>query len=87
MKAIVGLFAVASSAAAILASGSPAAAQFYNPLRSRPVYSFTPSQSNVRYVVHPPQSFPGSGYGGYSSQPSRNRGLGFGYGSGSYFGW
>ncbi len=87
MKAILGLFAAASSTAAILASGSPAAAQLFFPSPNQPSYTFKPTYTNVRYTVHRVSNnvvWPGSG--GYR-QPSYQRSRGYGYGSGSYFGW
>jgi hypothetical protein len=86
MKPLLGLLAVASSMAAVLTSGTPAAAQYYNSYGSRPSYSFTPSQSGIRYNVYQPQRSYYSGYGDSFSQPRRST-RGFGHSSGSYFGW
>lgn len=86
MKPLLALLAVASSLTAVISSGTPAAAQYYSPYRSRPSTSFTPSQSNTRYNVYQPQRSYGSGYGSSFSQPRRSN-KGFGHSSGSYFGW
>ena len=86
MKSLLGLLAVASSMAAVLTSGTPAAAQYYSSYGSRPSYSFTPSQSNTRYNVYQPQRSYSSGYGSSFGQ-SRRSTQGFGHSSGSYFGW
>ena len=86
MKPLLGLLAVASSMAAVLTSGTPAAAQYYSSYGSRPSYSFTPSQSNTRYDVYQPQRSYSSGYGSSFGQP-RHSNKGFGHSSGSYFGW
>ncbi len=86
MKPLLGLLALASSMAAVITSGTPAAAQYYSSYGSRPSYSFTPSQSNTRYNVYQPQRSNGSGYGSSFGQPSRST-RGFGHNSGSYFGW
>jgi hypothetical protein len=86
MKPLLGLLAVASSMAAVLTSGTPAAAQYYSSYGSRPSYSFTPSQSNTRYNVYQPQRSYSSGYGSSFGQ-SRRSTQGFGHSSGSYFGW
>ena len=85
MKAILGLLAVVSSSATILASASPAAAQLFFPSPNRPTYSFTPSYTNVRYNVYrvPSIVWPSSGY----RQPSYQRRRGYGHYSGDYFGW
>lgn len=86
MKSILSLLAIASSAAAIVASGAPAEAQYYSNVGRRPSYSFTPSQSGIRYDVYRPQRSYGSSYGSSFDQPRRSS-RGFGYSSGSYFGW
>jgi len=88
MKTLVAFLAGASAAAAILASGAPVQAQYlYGPYRGRPSTSFTPSQSGTRYNVYQPQRSFGSGYGSSFDQPRRPVSRGFGYSSGSYFGW
>jgi hypothetical protein len=87
MKKLLGLFAFVSSTTAMLASGTPAAAQYYySPYSNRPTYSFTPSQSNIRYNVYQPQRSYGTGYGSSFGQ-TRQSSRGFGHSSGSYFGW
>jgi hypothetical protein len=86
MKPLLGLLAVASSMAAVLTSGTPASAQYYSSYGSRPSYSFTPSQSNIRYNVYQPQRSYGTGYGSSFGQ-TRQSSRGFGHSSGSYFGW
>ena len=87
MKAIFGLLAVASSAAALLAAGTPASAQSYFPqYNSQPSRSFT-GYSGTRYKVYTPKSnSSGSSFGGSFDQPSRSN-KGWGHSSGSYFGW
>ena len=87
MSSLLRLLVMASSAAAIVASGFPAAAQsFYNPYRTRPANSFTLSYTNIRYNLYQPQRYNGFGYPSYG-QPGRPSGRGFGHSSGSYFGW
>jgi hypothetical protein len=86
MKTLLGFLAVASSLTAVIASGTPAAAQYYSPYRSRSSYSFTPSQSNTRYNVYQPKRSYGSGYGSSFGQPRRST-QNFGHSSGSYSGW
>jgi hypothetical protein len=87
MKAIFGLLAVASSAATLLATGSPASAQSYFPqYNSQPSRSFT-GYSGTRYKVYTPKSnSSGSSFGGSFDQPSSSN-KGWGHSSGSYFGW
>lgn len=63
MKTILGLLAIASSAAAIVASGTPVEAQGYSSYGRRPSYSFTPNQSGIRYDVYWPQRSYGSSSG------------------------
>ena len=87
MKAIFGLLAVASSAAALLATSSPASAQSYFPqYNSQPSRSFT-GYSGTNYKVYVPKSNSSGWSGGGSfDQPSRSN-RGWGHSSGSYFGW
>ena len=88
MKAILGLFAVTASAAALLAGGTAASAQSYFPqYNSRPSSSFT-GHSGTRYNIYTPknQSY-GSNYNGTSFDQPRRTNKDWGYSSGSYFGW
>ena len=87
MKAILGLFAVTASAAAILGAGTPVSAQSYFPqYNSRPSSSFT-GYSGTRYKVYTPKSnSSGSSFGSSFDQPRRSN-KGWGHSSGSYFGW
>jgi len=85
MKPLLGLLAVASSMAAVLTSSTPAAVQYYSFYGSRPSYSFTPSQLNIRDTYHPQRSY-GTGYGSSFHQPRRSN-RGNGHSSGSYLGW
>jgi len=87
MKAIFGLLTAVSSAAALLAAGTPASAQSYFPqYNSRPSSSFT-GYSGTRYKVYSPKSnSSGSSFGSSFDQPRRSN-KGWGHSSGSYFGW
>ena len=83
MKAILGLFALTASAAALLAGGTAASAQSYFPqYNSRPTSSFK-GYSGTRYNVYTPKS---NSYGSSFDQPRRSN-KGWGHSTGSYFGW
>ena len=87
MKAIFGLLAFATSAAALLTNSTPASAEYYLPeYNSQPSRSFT-GYSGTNYKVYvPKRNSSGWSVGGSFDQPSRSN-RGWGHSSGSYFGW
>ena len=88
MKVITAALATAATAVSLFTSASPASAQYYyGGYSNRPSYSFTPSYSGIRYDVYRPQRSYNGGYGSSFDQPRRSSNRGFGYSSGSYFGW
>ena len=84
MKTLISFLAMASSLGTLMIAATPATADIYSPyMQSR--YSYTPSQSNIRYNVYAPARSNNDFNSGYSSVRSSSRG--FGHSSGSYFGW
>lgn len=85
MKTLLSFLAVASSLGTLMIAATPASAEYYSPLTRQSSYSYTPSQSNIRYNVYAPTRSNNDFNSGYSSVRSSSRG--FGHSSGSYFGW